>query len=52
MFVGRGGKRFPPLPAKQSALGGGRAGQYAQFAGTGQRVSPVHLAEKLCYGEQ
>jgi hypothetical protein len=25
-----------------------RAGQNAQFAGTGQRASPLHLAEKLC----
>jgi hypothetical protein len=27
---------------------GGRAGQNAQFAGTGQRADSVHLVEKLC----
>ena len=26
----------------------GRAGQNAQFAGTGQRADSVHLVEKLC----
>ncbi len=29
-------------------VGEGRAGQNAQFAGTGQRADSVHLVEKLC----
>ena len=33
---------------RRNAQGEGRAGQNAQFAGTGQRADSVHLVEKLC----
>jgi hypothetical protein len=49
------GPLCPDLFAKQSHpfhvpffLPSGRAGQNAQFAGTGQRADSVHLVEKLC----